>query len=261
MFFILGKLFWALVAPGNLLLLLSVLGAVRLWTSRRRRGFRLAAVPLALLLVIALLPVGQWLVMPLEGRFPTSPSLPARIDGIIVLGGAVEPAISRAHGQVALNGAAERLTSSLLLARSYPNARLLLTGGEAAILPRGESEADVMRAFFVEQGVDPARLLVEDRSRDTFENAVFSRDLVAPVPEDVWVLVTSAWHMPRAVGCFRRLRWEVIPFPVDYRAEAAPRPNFLLSEHLELVDVATKEWIGLVAYRLLGHTDELFPGP
>jgi uncharacterized SAM-binding protein YcdF (DUF218 family) len=258
--FLLGKLFWAVAAPGNLLLLLIGLGALRLQTSRRRRGFRLLVVPLLLLLAIAALPVGQWLAMPLEARFP-QPALPARVDGIIVLGGAVEPAISRAHGQVALNAAAERLTESLLLARRYPDARLLLTGGEAAILPRGGSEADTMRAFFVEQGVDPARLLVEDRSRDTFENAVFSRDLVAPGHEDVWVLVTSAAHMPRAVGCFRRLGWKVIPFPVDYRAEAAPRPNFLLSEHLELVDVATKEWIGLVAYRLLGHTDELFPGP
>jgi uncharacterized SAM-binding protein YcdF (DUF218 family) len=258
--FLLGKLFWAVAAPGNLLLLLIGLGALRLQTSRRRRGFRLLVVPLLLLLAIAALPVGQWLAMPLEARFP-QPALPVRVDGIIVLGGAVEPAISRAHGQVALNAAAERLTESLLLARRYPDARLLLTGGEAAILPRGGSEADTMRAFFVEQGVDPARLLVEDRSRDTFENAVFSRDLVAPGHEDVWVLVTSAAHMPRAVGCFRRLGWKVIPFPVDYRAEAAPRPNFLLSEHLELVDVATKEWIGLVAYRLLGHTDELFPGP
>jgi uncharacterized SAM-binding protein YcdF (DUF218 family) len=118
-----------------------------------------------------------------------------------------------------------------------------------------------MRAFFIEQGVDPARLLAEDRSRDTYENAVFSRDLVAPQREDVWILVTSAMHMPRAVGCFRRLAWEVVPYPVDYRAETAPRPSFFLSEHLELLDVAAKEWVGLVAYRLLGHTDALFPGP
>jgi uncharacterized SAM-binding protein YcdF (DUF218 family) len=258
--FVVGKLFWAIAAPGNLLLLLIGLGAVRLQTSRRRRGFRLVVAPLVLLLAIAALPVGQWLVMPLEARFP-QPVLPARVDGNIVLGGAVEPVISRAHGQVALNDAAERLVESLTLARRYPEAKLLVTGGEAAILPRGESEADTMRAFFIEQGVDPARLLVEDRSRDTYENAVFSRDLVAPTREDVWILVTSAMHMPRAVGCFRRLDWEVLPYPVDYRAEAAPRPSFFLSEHLQLVDVAAKEWVGLVAYRLLGHTDALFPGP
>jgi uncharacterized SAM-binding protein YcdF (DUF218 family) len=258
--FLLGKLFWAIAAPGDLLLLLMCLGAIRLQTSRRRRGFRLVAAPLALLLVIAALPVGEWLVMPLEARFP-QPALPPRVDGIIVLGGAVDAAVTRAHGQVALNAAAERLVESLTLARRYPSAKLLLTGGEAAILPRGESEADAMRAFFVEQGVDPARLVIEDRSRDTWENAVFSRDLVAPRREDVWILVTSAMHMPRAVGCFRAVGWEVIPYPVDYRAEAEPRPYFHLSDHLDLVDTAAKEWIGLVAYRLLGHTEEIFPGP
>jgi uncharacterized SAM-binding protein YcdF (DUF218 family) len=258
--FLLGKLFWAIAAPGNLLLLLMCLGALRLQTSRRRRGFRLVAVPLALLLAVAALPIGQWLVMPLEARFP-QPTLPPHVDGIIVLGGAVDAAVSRAHGQVALNAAAERLIESLRLARRYPTAKLLLSGGEATILPRGDSEADTMRAFFVEQGVDPARLILEDRSRDTYENAVFSRDLVAPPREAVWILVTSAMHMPRAVGCFRAVDWEVIPYPVDYRAEAEPRPYFHLSDHLDLVDTGAKEWIGLLAYRLLGHTEELFPAP
>jgi uncharacterized SAM-binding protein YcdF (DUF218 family) len=256
--FLLGKLFWAVAAPGNLLLLLMGWGVLRLARSRRRFGFRLVAVPLVMLLAIAALPVGQWLVMPLEARFP-QPTLPDRVDGIIVLGGAVEPAITRAHGQVALNAAAERLTESLKLAQRFPEAKVLLTGGEASILPRGESEADSMRAFFVEQGIDPGRLVIEERSRDTYENAVLSRQLVLPRPEDAWVLVTSAMHMPRAVGCFRRLGWTVIPYPVDYRAEDAPRPNFFLSEHLTLVDVAVKEWVGLVAYRLMGHTDALFP--
>jgi uncharacterized SAM-binding protein YcdF (DUF218 family) len=260
MIFLVSKLLWAIAVPGNLLPLLMGLGTLRLAASRRRRGFRLVAVPLLLLLAIAVLPVGEWLAMPLEARFP-APLLPARVDGIIVLGGAVEPAISRAHGQVALNGAAERLVEALRLARRYPDAKLLLTGGEASILPRGDSEADSMGAFFVEQGIAPARLVLEDRSRDTFENATYSRALVAPLADETWLLVTSAAHMPRAVGCFRRLGWPVVPYPVDYRSEANPRPGFFLSEHLAQVDAVAKEWVGLVAYRVLGHTDSLFPAP
>jgi uncharacterized SAM-binding protein YcdF (DUF218 family) len=258
--FVLSKLLWSILTPGNFLLLLLALGTARLVSKRRRRGFRLVAFATLALLAIAVLPVGQWLAMPLEARFPP-PVLPAAVDGIIVLGGAVEPRITQAHGQVALNGAAERLVEGLALARRYPEARLLLVGGDASILGRGVDEASLMRRLFVEQGIDPKRILVEDRSRDTFENARFARDLAQPKPDEIWLLVTSAMHMPRAVGCFRRVGWQVVPFPTDYRTEAPPEPGFFLSEHLLLVDVATKEWVGLVAYRVLGRTDHLLPVP
>jgi uncharacterized SAM-binding protein YcdF (DUF218 family) len=259
--FVLSKLFWAVAAPGNLLLLLLVLGTLRLAGRRRRRGFRLVATATAALMLIAVLPVGQWLAMPLESRFP-APELPQRVDGIVLLGGAVEPAISRAHGQVALNDAGERLVEGLRLARRFPDAKVLATGGDAALLPRDEpSEAAVMRDFLVEQGINPARILIEERSRDTAENALYSRELAQPGPDQVWLLVTSAAHMPRAVGCFRHLGWPVVPYPVDYRSEARPRPGFLLAQHLALVDVAAKEWVGLLAYRLLGYTDAILPAP
>ncbi|HET7594564.1 MAG TPA: YdcF family protein [Stellaceae bacterium] len=259
--FVLSKVFWAIAAPGNLLVLMLVVGTLRLGGRRRRRGFRLVATATIALLAIALLPIGQWLAMPLESRFP-APELPQRVDGIVVLGGAVVPAISRAHGQVALNDAGERLVEALTLARRYPDAQVLVSGGDAALLPRDEpSEAAVMRDLLVEQGIDPARIRLEERSRNTVENAVFSREIAQPAPGQVWLLVTTATHMPRAVGCFRHIGWQVVPYPVDYRSEASPRPGFLLSEHLALVDVVVKEWIGLLAYRILGHTDEIFPAP
>jgi uncharacterized SAM-binding protein YcdF (DUF218 family) len=261
MTFVASKLFWAVTDPGNLLLLLLLAALAAMALSRRRRGFGLAVAVALALLVVAVLPVGQWLVAPLEERFP-APALPARIDGIIVLGGAIDPAVSRAHGQISLNEAAERLTEAAVLARRYPDARIVVSGGNAAILPRPhEEEAGLMRAQLVALGVAPARVLVEDRSRNTYENALMSRDLVQPKPGEVWLLVTSAWHMPRAVGCFRHIGWGVLPYPVDYRTEARPRPEFLLAQDLGLVDLAAKEWVGLVAYRLLGRIDTLFPAP
>jgi uncharacterized SAM-binding protein YcdF (DUF218 family) len=261
MTFVTSKLFWAVIVPGNLLLLLLLLALVAMALSRRRRGFGLAVVVGLALLVVAVLPVGEWLVAPLENRFPV-PALPARVDGIVVLGGAVEPAISRAHGQVALNDAAERITETAVLAHRYPQARIVASGGNAAILPRPhEEEAGLMRAELVALGVAGDRVLVEDRSRNTYENATLSRDLAHPQPGETWLLVTSAWHMPRAVGCFRQIGWDVLPYPVDYRTEARPRLEFLLDGHLALLDLAAKEWVGLAAYRLLGRTDALFPAP
>jgi uncharacterized SAM-binding protein YcdF (DUF218 family) len=259
--FVLSKIFWAVAAPGNLLLLMLVVGLLRLGRRRRGRGSPLIATATIALLAIALLPIGQWLAMPLESRFP-QPELPEHVDGIIVLGGAVEPGISQAHGQVALNDAGERMLGALTLARRYADAPILVTGGDASLLPRDRpSEAAVMRDLLVGQGVDPGRIRLEERSRNTVENAVFSREIAQPSPGQVWLLVTSATHMPRAVGCFRRIGWQVVPYPVDYRTEARPRPGFLLSEHLALVDVVVKEWVGIVAYRILGYTDTLLPAP
>jgi uncharacterized SAM-binding protein YcdF (DUF218 family) len=259
--FVLSKIFWAVAAPGNLLLLMLVIGTLRLGRRRRGRGSPLVATATIALLAIALLPIGQWLAMPLESRFAT-PELPAHADGIVVLGGAVEPGISAAHGQVALNDAGERMLGALTLARRYPDAPIVVTGGNASLLPRDRpSEAAAMRDLLVEQGIDAARIRLEERARDTVENAVLSREIAQPSPGQVWLLVTSATHMPRAVGCFRRIGWQVVPYPVDYRTEGRPRPGFLLSEHLALVDVVVKEWVGLMAYRILGYTDTLLPAP
>jgi len=259
--FVLSKIFWGIVAPGNLLVLMLVIGTLRLGRRRRGRGAPLLTTAAIALLAIAILPIGQWLAMPLESRFP-SPELPEHVDGIVVLGGAVEPGISEAHGQVALNDAGERMLGALTLARRYPDAPIIVTGGNASLLPRDlPSEAADMRDLLVGQGVGPSRIRIEDHSRNTVENAVFSREIAQPSPGQVWLLVTSATHMPRAVGCFRHVGWPVIAYPVDYRTEARPRPSFLLSEHLALVDVVVKEWVGLVAYRILGYTDRLLPAP
>jgi uncharacterized SAM-binding protein YcdF (DUF218 family) len=244
MLFVLSKLFWALVAPGNLLLLLVLVGLMAQWVGRRRRGSRLALAAALALLAVAILPIGQWVVAPLEARFP-EPQLPAHIDGIIVLGGAVQPDITHAHGQVALDDAATRITETLAIAQRHPEAKLLLSGGDAEVLPHaGEREADDTRRLFIALGVPPDRILVEDRSRNTFENALFSRTVAAPKPGETWVLVTSAMHMPRAVGCFREVGWSVLPYPVDYRTEAHPFPDFKLAEHLDLLNLSTKEWVG-----------------
>ena len=261
MVFIASKLFWAVGAPGNLLLLLLLLGLVAALRSWRRRLRLVSAAALALLAVAAL-PLGIWLIRPLEQRFPV-PELPAHIDGIIVLGGAVDPDRSRPHGEVALNEAAARITETVVLARRHPEAKILLSGGDASILPRAgaEMEADATRRLMVELGVPEERILVEDRSRNTYENAVDSLALAAPKPGQVWLLVTSAAHMPRAVGCFRKVGWDVLPYPVDFRSLPQPPFDFSLAGHLGVLELAAKEWVGLVAYHLLGRTSALFPAP
>jgi uncharacterized SAM-binding protein YcdF (DUF218 family) len=261
--FVLGKLFWLAADPANLLLLAATLGATLLFTRWHRAGRRCVAAAALSGLAVTLLPVGAWLVLPLESRFPPPVPLPPRVDGIVTLGGAVEQVVAAARGQVALTESAERLTAFVALARRYPEARLVYTGGSGRLLRRDLKETAVARMLFEEVGLDPARVQFEGESRNTYENARLALAAAAPRPGETWLLVTSAAHMPRAVGAFRRVGWPVVPYPVDYRttgAIVAPGP-LSFDGALEQVSAASREWVGLAAYRLLGRTDALFPGP
>lgn len=262
MLFLFSKLFWIVAQPGNLLLLILVAGVSCLALTRRRHGLGLVALATLAFIVLSTLPVGFWAVAPLEDRFAPPQPLPDKVDGIIILGGAVDPNTQAAHGQVSLNDAAERITEAVVLSRRYPEARLLLSGGNGTLSASERSEAEAMGMLLVAMGVPAERLLLEGKSRNTIENAIYSKELAAPKPGETWLLVTSAAHMPRAVGCFRHVGWAIVPYPVDYRVITGITPDtFELGQNLMRLDYAMREWVGLVAYRLLGRTDDLFPGP
>jgi len=261
--FYLSKLTAFLTTPGQLLLaglLVSVLlQATRWWRAGRRLAWSLIIV----LIVVGTLPLGPLLLAPLEARFPKPDPLPARIDGIVVLGGGERTWLSHVHGQPVLNERGERLLIAGLLARQHPQAHLLFTGGSAKLTAQPISEAEVARRVFAGMGLTEDRLLYEDRSRTTAENAVLAHALARPEAGQNWVLVTSAAHMPRAVGSFRQAGWTAIPYPVDFRGDdTLPyRPGFDLSAGLGLLDEALHEWLGLLVYWLAGRSSALFPMP
>jgi uncharacterized SAM-binding protein YcdF (DUF218 family) len=263
MTFVISKVFWIVAAPGNFLLIILLLGTARLLASGGRRG-RVPVLLVALaFLAVAALPLAAWVAAPLENRFPMVTALPERVDGIILLGGAVMPKISAERGQVQLNEAAPRVTETVALARRHPEARILITGGDASLVPTGLTEAAPTRDLLVALGVAPERLMIESGSRNTWENATLSYALAKPQAGETWVLVTTAMHMPRAVGCFRRAGWSIIPYPVDYRTEPSVEltPRFGFANGLNAFNLAVQEWIGLIAYELLGRMDTWFPAP
>ena len=260
--FVASKILWILAAPSTLLPLIGWLGLMGVWLRRRRLGLALIAVSLGCLLLVRVLPVGEWLLAPLEDRFPRVSDPPARVDGIIVLGGALDPELTAAHGIPALNDGAERMTTFVALARRYPQAQLAFTGGNGLLLHGTLSEADGARMLFEQLGL--ARpVTYENRSRTTWENAVFLRAQLAPRPGQIWVLITSASHMPRAVGIFRSLGWPVLPWPVGYKtgASAAIEYQEAMPRRLGELDLAAHEWLGLLANRLMGRTSDLLPSP
>ena len=246
-----------------MLLLLALTGLLILaWRRHAALGLGLIAIGVGGLAVCAFLPLGTWLMRPLEDRFPPMRVLPGHIDGIVVLGGAINLDESADRGAPVLNIAAQRMTDFVALARHYPGATLVFTGGDARLFASGLTEADVARRFFAGLGIDPHRIIFERASRNTHENAVFSRRLVHLRPGQRWLLVTSAADMPRAVGCFLAVGWPVIPYPADYHTEQNGVGFFpSLVGGLEQMDWAAHEWIGLLYYRTRGWTPSIFPGP
>ena len=211
-------------------------------------------VSLTVLMLVGILPLGELLLRPLELEFPPR-AAPAQIDGIIVLGGVEDQRATAAWGQPQLNAAAERLTAAAALAVGHPNAKLVFSGGSGRLRDRvGEhpSIPSVAVDFFVSLGIDPERITWEDRSRNTAENARFAFKIVAPAPSETWVLVTSAFHMGRALASFRAAGWKnIIPYPVDYRSGSfRDGIGWNLSGNLEVLNIAIKERVGRIAYRL-----------
>jgi uncharacterized SAM-binding protein YcdF (DUF218 family) len=266
MLFELSKILWWFVQPTKLWLLVVTLGVILLYAGQKNSGRNLLTFALVVAFLTVFLPVHSWVAGGLEQRFPRLSELPTNVDGIIVLGGAVDELVTASSGQAILNHAAERMTEAVSLARRYPTATLVFSGGSSLVdqnpLSLSLKEADVAKQLFENLGVDKTKLIFESDSRNTWENAVNTKALVQPQEGESWILITSAQHMPRSVGIFRKVGWNVLPYPTDYRVIPGHRqPNIGFSEKLQIIDNAAKEWLGLISYYWLGRTSAVFPKP
>lgn len=263
MLFVLSKTIGFFSIVSNVLVSIGLLGVLLLFTPWRRLGRVLLVLSIVLIAVAGFTPIGPLLLLPLEDRFPVWDASRGPPDGIVVLGGALDPEVTRARHSVALTDAAERITAAVELGRLYPQARIIFSGGTANLgggLPEAPSAVKEFEALGLEHG----RVVAEEQSRNTVENAAYSRVLADPKPGEKWLLVTSAFHMPRAIGAFRAAGFDIEAYPVDFHTIGwadARRPFWTLSRGLMATDFAVHEWIGLVAYWLDGRTSELFPGP
>jgi uncharacterized SAM-binding protein YcdF (DUF218 family) len=237
-----SKVFWLIAAPINALVLISAIAAF--WAALRspNRVAWLAAAAACGVVIAMFTPIGIALTVPLEYRFAFSPpDSQAAPDGIILLGG----------------GGISGLEKASVLSQNYPKARLIFTGFGATT-----SADDLPLKLFAFFGGDPARIYMESRSRTTFEDALYAAALLNPKPSERWLLLTSAMHMPRAVGSFRAAGFRVEPYPTERMDLSHPFADFVPGiSALNDLNKAAKEWIGLITYRLMGKTDALFPGP
>jgi uncharacterized SAM-binding protein YcdF (DUF218 family) len=265
LFFLLSKTLGIMLLPTNFLIGISLVGAILLATRSAPLGRKLMIASVALLAICGFSPLGNLVLYPLESRFPPWDPAGGAPDGIVVLGGSIDPDLSAAHGVTVFSGSVDRIIAAAALAHRYPKARIVFSGGNANLVSNDAAkEADYAIAVFESLGIAKQRLIIERRSRNTQENAEFSKAIAAPKSGERWLLVTSAFHMPRAVGLFRKAGFVVEPYPVDWRTGG---PTDLLAfsnlavDGLERTDLGMREWMGLMAYWATGKIDDLLPGP
>lgn len=260
MYFALSKTLGFLAIPTNLIVCLALAGLVLL-VFRRPSGKIISIAALAAFVVAALSPLGNMLLTPLEQRFPGMKFPEQKIDGIIILGGSYDH-VRGYLGTISFGENTGPMVAVADLARRYPQAKVVFSGGSAVTQSYVPAEAIAAKQLFVSFGIDAGRILIEDRSRNTEENARLTALLVKPDAASQWLLVTNAFHMPRAMGAFRKAGFSVTAFPVGWRTHGWrdffwPAPS--ATENLRRVDVAMREWAGLIVYRLLGYSAVWFP--
>lgn len=264
---LISRAVWLLIQPGNLLYILLLIGLIITAYSNaksryRKLGRRLITVCMTLFFLIGFTGLSKWVMWPLEARFDQYRNKTDNTPyaGIIVLGGAEKPSQSTASQQATLNHGAERLIETAALARLYPNLPIIQSGGTRPA-PDGLSENDVAEIFFTQAGIELSKIRFERNSYNTHSNANESKVLIQPSEKGKWLLVTSAFHMPRSVGAFRRAGINFQPYPVDYKTTLKYEGLFDIgfADNLRLFDLAIHEYVGLFAYYITGRSSSLFP--
>jgi uncharacterized SAM-binding protein YcdF (DUF218 family) len=264
MFFYLSKIFWFFTQPLSFSILLMALTFIALVLRWRRTAMAAAAGAFIILSLGAWTSLGALMMHPLEDRFQRPASLPEKVDGIVVLGGGFEAGVNLVRGGYELNSSGDRFVEAAILAARHPEAKIVVTGGAGDLILDGEADGVTAPRLLTALGVAPERLILESKSRNTYENAVFTKEMVNAKPGETWLLVTSAFHMPRSVGLFRNAGFDVVPWPSDYRTSGKETIGIAQDnplDSLQNMSIALREWVGLFAYWSTGRIDQLLPSP
>lgn len=263
MFFLLSKILWIAINPFNVILALLVLGWLLLF-KKPAVGKRLIGMGLLIIFLAGSGFLPGIMMRSLENRIPAG-TIPSKINGVIVLAGMVNMKSSR-KGLIELTEQSDRIIEGIIMVQRYSGAKLIIIGGSGS-LKQGENlkEADYLKKLAISLGVNEERIFIERNSRNTHEHAVALAKILHTEEGWQWVLITSAFHMPRSLGCFMKEGLNVIPYPVDYKTTVDVSNNFSIVSFLPTMgnlssfNIALHEWLGLVTYRFMSYTGSVFP--
>jgi len=255
MFFLFSKVMWFVVSPDSLIVIIFSVGIIMIWRNHYLWARYIFTVLFVIVITIAAIPVGDFLLIPLETKFPSNPEI-NKLDGMLVLGGAEKAKESMFWDQVVVGEAVERNLTFMKYARKYPDAKLIFSGGSSSISGSNYTDASVARRMFKEQDIDISKIIFEETSRNTYESIVNSKKLVQPNENENWIVITTAWHMPRTMNIFCKVGWTVTPYPVDYLSIPGETLyfNWGFASNLKTLKLAIKEWLGIFSYSLLNKS-------
>ena len=256
--FYVSKIVWLLAQPLSLAFFLSVFGALLGLLGWRRMGSNMALAAALVLFLTLYTTTGNMALQALEDRVPRPQEEPREIACMIVLGGAIENEVMNSRGGIEFNAAADRYTEALRLAIAHPEAKILVSGGDGSFSGRYEGEAVAAERFFSSYGVPTDRIIKENESRNTWENVQKTKALLEKQGLNDCLLITSAFHMPRATALFEKAGLAVKPWPVDYRTSGTVSPGLDFTQpslNAQNTSTAVREWLGLIGYRLAGRID------
>jgi len=256
--FYVSKIVWLLAQPLALAFFLSVFAGLLGLLGWRRSGAAMALAASSTLFLTLYTTTGNLALQALEDQVPHPASEPRQISCMIVLGGAIENDVMNSRGGMEFNAAADRYTEALRLAIAHPEARILVSGGDGSFSGRYEGEAAAAERFFAGYGVSAERVIKENESRNTWENVQRTKTLLEKNGLRDCLLITSAFHMPRATTLFEKAGLTVKPWPVDYRTSGIVSPGLDFTQpslNAQNTSTAVREWLGLIGYRIAGRID------
>ena len=254
--YLLSKLIWIVLSPLNLLLIFLIIGIFFKIINMRIVSITFYTISIIFFITVSVFPTGNLILFKLESSYPALTTPPLHIDGILILGGPSNPGLTRDHGQVSFNEAGERLTESVRLIKNYSSPKIIFSGGFGKL-----THSYVAKKFFSEMGIDVSNIVFESKSRNTFENILFSKNIINPKKSQNWLLVTSSFHMSRAINVAEKLDWKFIPYPVDFRTSnkfIKFKPTFDLLNNINSFNLASHEVVGLISYYFLGRSSKIF---
>jgi uncharacterized SAM-binding protein YcdF (DUF218 family) len=258
MFFV-GKILWLVVQPLSLAFLFKLAAIAAMAFGRRWLALALTSIAAGIMFVTLFTSTGAWALQRLEAVYPR-PDLPQPLACMIVLGGAFDLEVTAGRGGMEMNQSADRFIEAARIARLRPEAKILVSGGDGSFSGDYAGDAELAPAFFSAMGVDPDRLLREEASRNTAENVALTKTVLEREGLSNCLLITSAYHMPRAVSLFSAQGVTVTPWPSDYRASGGVRLRLDFTQptlNAQLTSTALREWLAILRATLAGSSPRL----
>ena len=260
MSFFLSKFLWIFFNPFSLILFIFFIGCIFLFFKKYKIANFLLFSNLFFLLFISIFPIGNYAIFILEKQYHNKTNYPQSVHGMLILSGATNPYLSREHNSIELNGSSERLTESVSLINKHKKAKIIFSGGSGYLNNPSLDHSEVAKKFFKKMNIDIGRVIFENKSRNTYENIIFSKQITEINKNHNWIIITSASHMKRAMLVSKKQNWNFYPYAVDFKQPKSISfyPSFNFFGNFQSFQHASHEWLGLVSYYLMGRIERIF---